>query len=294
LDESDILDSIANKKPIYCKKCNHPMPVRPADDEIKQFHPKAIGVINDSKGFDVNPDVAENKSQTIVFGCMTCGAGLKLDEHSKRLMKCSYCDNENYLPDAIWNRLHPYKEPERIYLILDLDESDLKGSLDYFFITPNNTSILYIQLLATHFVGFIGTYFTMDNAVFLSDAVKYWWKILLDSKYERTSTTEDAAIDFLIKSAPYSVKIRYIEDVKDYFFLNFRNGYAKLSPELKEFIAGNIFEIPDDIRDMLSKDTDENVRLAIANNRPPIKVEIPIAVPPDKEEKKGFFGKLFR
>jgi hypothetical protein len=45
---------------------------------------------------------------------------------------------------------------------------------------------------------------------------------------------------------------------------------------------------------MLSKDTDENVRLAIANNRPPIKVEIPIAVPPDKEEKKGFFGKLFR
>jgi hypothetical protein len=134
----------------------------------------------------------------------------------------------------------------------------------------------------------------MDNAVFLSDAVKYWWKILLDSKYERTSTTEDAAIDFLIKSAPYSVKIRYIEDVKDYFFLNFRNGYAKLSPELKEFIAGNIFEIPDDIRDMLSKDTDENVRLAIANNRPPIKVEIPIAVPPDKEEKKGFFGKLFR
>jgi len=294
LDESDILDSIANKKPIYCKKCNHPMPVRPADDEIKQFHPKAIGVINDSKGFDVNPDVAENKSQTIVFGCMTCGAGLKLDEHSKRLMKCSYCDNENYLPDAIWNRLHPYKEPERIYLILDLDESDLKGSLDYFFITPNNTSILYIQLLATHFVGFIGTYFTMDNAVFLSDAVKYWWKILLDSKYERTSTTEDAAIDFLIKSAPYSVKIRYIEDVKDYFFLNFRNGYAKISPELKEFIAGNIFEIPDDIRDMLSKDTDENVRLAIANNRPPIKVEIPIAVPPDKEEKKGFFGKLFR
>jgi hypothetical protein len=90
LDESDILDSIANKKPIYCKKCNHPMPVRPADDEIKQFHPKAIGVINDSKGFDVNPDVAENKSQTIVFGCMTCGAGLKLDEHSKRLMKTIY------------------------------------------------------------------------------------------------------------------------------------------------------------------------------------------------------------
>ena len=95
LDESDILDSIANKKPVFCRKCNHPMPVRPADDDIKQFHPKAIAVINDSRGFDVNPDVVEAKNQTVVFSCMTCGAGLKIDEHSKRLMKCSYCDNEN-------------------------------------------------------------------------------------------------------------------------------------------------------------------------------------------------------
>ena len=78
-------------------------------------------------------------------------------------MKCTYCDNENYLPDAIWNRLHPYKEPERIYLILDLDENDLKDSLDYFFTTPKDSPILYIQLLANHFPGFICTYFTLEN-----------------------------------------------------------------------------------------------------------------------------------
>ena len=300
LDESDIRDSIANKKPIYCKKCNHPMPVRPADDEIKQFHPKAIGVINDSRGFDVNPDVVEDKSKIIVFSCMTCGAGLKLDNHSERLMKCTYCDNENYLPDAIWNRLHPYKEPERIYLILDLDENDLIESVDYFFTTPKDSPILYIQLLANHFPGFILTYFTLENAVFLSNAVKCWWIILLNRKYERTSTTEDQVIDFLFEAITTECKVRYIEDAKNFFFLNFRNEYAKLIPELKEFIAENILEIPDDIRDMLSKDENESVRLAIAKNKLPEKpitqtdnqVAQPV-LPPASEEKKGFFRKLF-
>jgi DNA-directed RNA polymerase subunit RPC12/RpoP len=300
LDESDIRESITNKKPIYCKKCNHPMPVRPADDEIKQFHPKAIGVINDSRGFDANPDVVETKNQTIVFGCMTCGAGLKLDKHSERLTKCTYCDNENYLPDAIWNRLHPYKEPERIYLILDLEESDMKESLDYFFTTPKGTPILYIQLLANHFPGFIVSYFTLENAVFLSDSVKCWWKLLLNSKYERTTTSEDDVMDFLFKAIPTESKVRYIEDAKNYFFLNFRNEYSKLIPELKEFIAANILEIPDDIRDMLSKDVNESVRAAIAKYIPPEKPVTPSEIqvvqpniPPIVEEKKGFFKKLF-
>jgi len=280
LGESDILDSIANKKPIFCRKCNHPMPVRPADDEIKQFHPKAIGVINDSRGFDSNLKDVDSKTKTIVFSCMTCGAGLKLDEHSKRLMKCSYCDNENYLPDAIWNRLHPYKEPERIYLILDLDESDLKETLDYFFTNKIFTNYLLLGIRNTHFSDFIGTYFTSENGVFLSDSVKCWWKNLLNSKYERTSKDENINVE--IELATGIFKILFIEDVKNIFFSNFRNAYGKLNPELKEFIAGNIIEIPDDIRDMLSKDTNESVRLAVAENKPPV-----------KEEKKGFFRKLF-
>ena len=299
LDEHDILDSITNKKPIYCKKCNHPMAVRPADDEIKQFHPKAIGVINDSRGFDVNPDTIENKSQTIVFSCMTCGAGLKLDKHSERMMKCIYCDNENYLPDAIWNRLHPYKAPELLYLILDLEESDMKETLDYFFNLNFFDDFILLGIRESYFPDFINSYFTSDNGVFLSDSVKCWWKILLNSKYERASAGSIAYTTVELDVDIY--KILYIEDVKNIFFSNFRNNYGKLNPELKEFIAGNIFEIPDDIRDTLSKDANESVRLAIAKNKP---LERPVAQPekqitppvlqPVKEEKKGFFGKLFR
>ena len=303
LDESDILDSIANKKPIFCKKCNQPMPCRPADDEIKQFHPKAIGVINDARGFDVNPDTIENKSLTIVFSCMTCGAGLKLDKHSERLMKCSYCDNENYLPDAIWNRLHPYKEPDRLYLILDLEESDMKNTLDYFFNLEIFNNFILLGVRDSYFSDFINSYFTSENGVFLSDSVKYWWKILLNSKYARTS--KDEVLNTTVELGVGIYKIIYIEDIKNIFFSNFKNAYGKLISEFKEFFAGNIIEIPDDIRDMLSKDTDERVRIAITNNKQPEKQAAPPVIQPDKqiipptiqpvkEEKKGFFGKLFK
>jgi hypothetical protein len=275
------------------------MPVRPADDEIKQFHPKAIGVLNDSRGFDVNPDTIENKSQTIVFSCMTCGAGLKLDKHSERLMKCSFCDNENYLPDAIWNRLHPYKEPERLYLILDLEESDMKETLDYFFNLEIFDDFILMGIRETYFSDFINKYFTLDNGIFLSDSVKSWWIILLNGKYERTS--KDKVINTTIELDVGIYKILFIEDVKNIFFSNFRNAYSKLNTEFKEFIAGNIFEIPVDIRDMLSKDDNESVRLAIAKNKSPEKPVTPSEIqdvqpniPPIVGEKKGFFKKLFR
>jgi hypothetical protein len=274
------------------------MPVRPADDEIKQFHPKAIRVVNDSRGFDVNPDTIENKSQTIVFSCMTCGAGLKLDKHSERLMKCSFCDNENYLPDAIWNRLHPYKEPERLYLILDLEESDMKETLDYFFNLEIFDDFILLGIRETYFSDFINKYFTLDNGIFLSDSVKSWWKILLNGKYERTS--KDKVINTTIELDVGIYKILFIEDVKNIFFSNFRNAYSKLNTEFKEFIAGNIFEIPVDIRDMLSKDDNESVRAAIAKNKSPEKPVTPSEIqdvqpniPPIVEEKKGFFKKLF-
>ena len=281
-DDADVLDSIKNKKPIFCKKCNHPMPVRPADEALKKFHPKAIGVINDSRGFDVNADVVESKKQTVVFSCMTCGAGLQLDESTKRLTKCTYCENENYLPDAIWNRLHPFKEPERLYLILDLEESDLKESLDYFFKSfPQEIPPMFLEFRGNHFAGFIKTYFTFDGSAILPDSIKSWWKMILNTKYD--AILPNQILNFINDSPQIEAKIYYIEDLKDIFFSNFRDAYNKLSPEVKEFIAGNIFEIPDDIRDMFSKDPDEKVRVAIANNIPPekpIQAQTPISTSP--------------
>ena len=149
------------------------------------------------------------------------------------------------------------------------------------------TNYLLLGIRNTQFSDFIGTYFTSENGVFLSDSVKCWWKNLLNNKYERTSKDENINIE--IELATGIFKILFIEDVKDVFFSNFRNSYGKLNPELKEFIAGNIIEIPVDIREMLSKDSSESVRLALAKNKAS-ENQLSSAA---KKEKKGFFGKLF-
>ena len=41
-----------------------------------------------------------------MFGCLSCGGALKVDGGS-RTPKCDHCGNSNYLPDALWLRLHP-------------------------------------------------------------------------------------------------------------------------------------------------------------------------------------------
>ena len=179
----------------------------------------------------------------------------------------------------------------------------MKNTLDYFFNLEIFNDFILLGVRDSYFSDFINSYFTSENGVFLSDSVKCWWKILLNSKYARTS--KDEVLNTTIELGVGIYKIIYIEDVKNIFFSNFKNAYGKLIPELKEFIAGNILEIPDDIRDMLSKDSDESVRIAIEKNKPPEKQAaqtiiqpdkqiIPPIIPPVKEEKKGFFGKLFK
>lgn len=42
----------------------------------------------------------------VLFACMGCGGSLRVDG-SSRTVRCSYCDDENFLPDALWHRLHP-------------------------------------------------------------------------------------------------------------------------------------------------------------------------------------------
>lgn len=45
-------------------------------------------------------------SQPILFACLGCGAGLKVDG-SARVVTCSYCQEACFLPDDLWLRMHP-------------------------------------------------------------------------------------------------------------------------------------------------------------------------------------------
>lgn len=45
-------------------------------------------------------------AQPVLFACLGCGAALPIDG-SERLVTCRYCNEQSYLPDALWLRLHP-------------------------------------------------------------------------------------------------------------------------------------------------------------------------------------------
>jgi len=52
----------------------------------------------------------------ISFACPDCGANLKVTPESTRVLRCSYCQTDLYLPDALWRALHPVKKRTPFYV----------------------------------------------------------------------------------------------------------------------------------------------------------------------------------
>ena len=274
-EEKDIMDAINNEKPYICPACSHAMPVKAADDFSRKFHPKIIGILNDSEGADLMEKNADEKKSMVVFSCMTCGSGLQLSDKSGRMVKCQYCDNENYLPDAIWSKLHPDKDVDPFFVILDLDGSDMQASLDYFLSMP------MMRIYEKHFVNFIKEYF--ENS-FVNDSLNAWLKTFLGAK-----NNEQVTSGFNVKS------------LQNYFFEQLGFGLENQNPELKLIAAGYSVSMPGELQQKLAKDSDENIRLALAKN-PSISKEVikilqndtsPPVVSEARKHKSGFFNKLF-
>lgn len=279
IEEDDIYKALKDKTFFTCRKCNHAMPVRNADYILEEFHPKIIGVINDSYGVD-SDEKNVNKDSMIVFKCMTCGAGLNLDDKTNRTIKCRYCNNENYLPDNIWHRLHPNEEVEPFFVLMDLDESDIQSSADYFLGGSMMTGI-YIK----HLNNFINEIFQKMK---VSDSLKLWFKIVLN-----------------IKPETIKVGMNHREDLpqmQKHFYDELSLGIESQNAELKQCIAENVKSIPSSVQALLAKDKNENVRLSLAKN-PSLEKDIikqlrnDASTPVSSQAKKlktGFLGGLFR
>ncbi len=240
LDETSLIDAINNSKPFKCPKCSHTMPVRVADAGVKEFHLKAIGVINDSHGIDAGARNTD-KDSMLVFKCMTCGAGLELTAKTQRTTKCNYCDNENYLPDVIWTKLHPNKEVQPLFVLLEIDDNDIKTSIDYFL------RVTAVRVYAKHFENFIRDYFAQP---FTNDAFLCWVKHFVSAK-------NDDKIGYNMD----------ITKIQKYFYDNLNLGISSHPAELKESVAEYSINLPVELQQLLSTDSNDLVRLALAKNR---------------------------
>jgi hypothetical protein len=54
--------------------------------------------------------VVESALRLVSFACPDCGANLKVTPESARVLRCSYCQADSFLPDPLWRALHPVKK----------------------------------------------------------------------------------------------------------------------------------------------------------------------------------------
>ncbi len=105
--------SLKTDKTHACSKCNTPFYVYPASERFKNIAPSVKQFISSEKeekssaDNDLKPD--EKESSPIVMSCPKCGGTLSVTEMSERIMKCEYCAVDVYIPDAVWQRMHPVK-----------------------------------------------------------------------------------------------------------------------------------------------------------------------------------------
>lgn len=274
IPEDAIAAAVESGNPFTCIACGHKMPVRKADNALKEFHPKAIGVLNDSSGSD-SGRAEKDKDSLLVYKCSTCGAALELSDDTKRTIQCRYCDNENYLPDAIWTKLHPNREVQPLFVVMDLNEKDLKDSTEYFInVTP-------LSIYSRHFENFIRSYFERP---FESPAFLCWLKGFVSAvNNEKVSFNMD------------------VTKIQKFFYDNLKLGLSSHPVNLKAVTAEFGMGIPQDLQLLLAEDTDEAVRLALSKNKDLSKAAIQKLQQDTSEavkaeaakHKTGFFGRLF-
>jgi hypothetical protein len=100
-----------------CTACGHAIPSYPVPDWLREQLPHALHVV----GGDPPPELREGLSleveqasvEPVLMACPGCGAGLSLGPDAERTTSCKYCQAQVFIPDALWQRLHPARTMRR-------------------------------------------------------------------------------------------------------------------------------------------------------------------------------------
>ncbi|RKZ07291.1 hypothetical protein DRQ25_11910 [Candidatus Fermentibacteria bacterium] len=117
------IPEVQGKSILKCSKCAAEYHVFPAPDWLLKKVPSARFFItqqpppgeNDVSGLKID----ENSSKPVVMSCPQCAGALSVSARSERIMECSYCNSEVYVPDAIWKRLHPVRKTEEWFVCFE-------------------------------------------------------------------------------------------------------------------------------------------------------------------------------
>ncbi len=105
---------------IRCGECSAEYYVFPVPDWLRKLVPSARFCCTpqpqtgdtDDKGVEID----EDSTKPIVMSCPQCAGALSVSARSDRIMECAYCNSEVYIPDAVWQRLHPVRKTEEWFV----------------------------------------------------------------------------------------------------------------------------------------------------------------------------------
>lgn len=107
----------------FCPGCGDALPIRAPGRWDRLAQRKVVAIVGETAP---RGDLGEPETdEAILFSCLGCGAALKVDASSPRLLACEYCEATSYLPDALWLRLHPAQRKRPFWFLMDVDRGEL-------------------------------------------------------------------------------------------------------------------------------------------------------------------------
>ncbi len=116
---------------VKCSKCQNEISVRKPSELVSKCFPQVLFMAGeDEDQLKINPETGKLpvSSKPVLFTCPSCAGNLEIDG-TDRMISCKFCNSQIYLPDDLWFRLHPAKEVERWYMVLDENAVSLKDGL---------------------------------------------------------------------------------------------------------------------------------------------------------------------
>jgi len=124
---------------IPCKQCNTPLLIRPVPNQTRDeygfisrtFSTRWSAIIGEDPKALVDESLPATLEApvTIAFQCTSCGAPLTVDG-SNRTPLCQFCNTRIFLPDALWEALHPAPPIRPFYLWLDAKGLEQRRYMD--------------------------------------------------------------------------------------------------------------------------------------------------------------------
>lgn len=115
--DDDALVRAASKGKIHCGQCGVATAVRAPPPWLAALFP-SVALLAAETVATTSAAAEAPSAQPVMIHCIQCGGKLAVDG-KERLLRCQYCNGENYLPDAMWLRLHPAQTNEPWFLVFD-------------------------------------------------------------------------------------------------------------------------------------------------------------------------------